>query len=231
MSELEPVSEPAGDAAHRAPAGIEATRLIAVRHGETAWNVEARLQGQLDIPLNERGQAQARRAAQSLAEDRPDVVVSSDLARAHATAQAIASFNGCPLFLEPGLRERSFGSFEGLTHGEVAQRWPEASQRWRSRDPDFAPGDGESLRVFFDRCIAATLRVVQAHAGKTIVLVAHGGVLDCLYRAARRVDLDAPRIWQLDNAAINRLLHTDSGLMLVGWNDTCHLDDPALDEL
>ena len=138
----------------------EATRLIAVRHGETAWNVEARLQGQLDIPLNERGQAQARRAAQSLAEDRPDVVVSSDLARAHATAQAIASFNGCPLFLEPGLRERSFGSFEGLTHGEVAQRWPEASQRWRSRDPDFAPGDGESLRVFFDRCIAATLRVI-----------------------------------------------------------------------
>ena len=63
------------------------------------------------------------------------------------------------------------------------------------------------------------------------MLVAHGGVLDCLYRAATRVDLDAPRIWQLDNAAINRLLHTDSGLTLVGWNDTLHLDDPALDEL
>jgi len=222
----------AGADAHVAPSpSIEATRLIAVRHGETAWNVEARLQGQIDIPLNERGQAQARRAARSLAEDRPDVVVSSDLSRAHATAQAIASFNECPLVLEPGLRERSFGSFEGLTHHEVAERWPEASQRWRSRDPDFAPGDGESLRVFFDRCIAATLRVVEAHAGKTIVLVAHGGVLDCLYRAARRVDLDAPRIWQLDNAAINRLLHTDSGLMLVGWNDTLHLDQPALDEL
>jgi len=219
-------AEPTGHAA-----GIEATRLIAVRHGETAWNLEARLQGQIDIPLNERGQVQARRAARSLAEDRPDVVVSSDLSRAHATAQAIATFNDCPLFLEPGLRERSFGSFEGLTHQEVAERWPEASQRWRSRDPDFAPGDGESLRVFFDRCIAATLRIVEAHAGKTIVLVAHGGVLDCLYRAARRVDLDAPRIWQLDNAAINRLLHTDSGLMLVGWNDTLHLDHPALDEL
>jgi probable phosphoglycerate mutase len=213
------------------PAGIDATRLIAVRHGETAWNVEARLQGQLDIPLNERGLDQARRAAQSIAEERPDLVVSSDLARAHATAQAIASFTGCPLILEPGLRERSFGNFEGLTHGEVAQRWPEASQRWRSRDPDFAPGEGESLRVFFDRCIAATLRIIEAHAGKTIVLVAHGGVLDCLYRAATRVDLDAPRIWQLDNAAINRLLHTDSGLTLVGWNDTLHLDDPALDEL
>ena len=210
---------------------MEATRLIAVRHGETAWNVEARLQGQLDIPLNERGADQARRAARSLADDRPDVVVSSDLARARATAEAIASFNQVPLFLDAGLRERSFGSFEGMTHNEVAQRWPEQSQRWRSRDPDFAPGDGESLRVFFERCVEATLRIAEAHAGKTIVLVAHGGVLDCLYRAASRVDLDAPRIWQLDNAAINRMLHTESGLTLVGWNDVGHLADPALDEV
>jgi probable phosphoglycerate mutase len=209
----------------------DATRLIAVRHGETAWNVEARLQGQLDIPLNDRGHDQARRTAESLADDRPDVVITSDLARAHATAQAIATFNECPLMLDPGLRERSFGSFEGLTHTEVAQRWPDQSQRWRSRDPDFAPGDGETLRVFYDRCVKATLRIAEAHAGKTVVLVAHGGVLDCLYRAASRVDLDAPRIWQLDNAAINRLLHTESGLTLVGWNDTGHLDDPALDEL
>lgn len=208
----------------------EATRLIAVRHGETAWNVEARLQGQIDVPLNERGEAQARRAARSLAEDKPDVVVSSDLARARATAEAIASFNQAPLFLDPALRERSFGSFEGLTHTEVEQLWPEQSQRWRSRDPDFAPGDGETLRVFFERCVEATLRIAEEHAGKTIVLVAHGGVLDCLYRAASRVDLDAPRIWQLGNAAINRMLHTDSGLTLVGWNDVGHLADPALDE-
>jgi probable phosphoglycerate mutase len=209
----------------------EATRLIAVRHGETAWNVEARLQGQLDIPLNERGADQARRAARSLAEDRPDVVVSSDLARARATAEAIAAFNQVPLFLDPGLRERSFGSFEGMTHTEVEQRWPEQSKRWRSRDPDFAPGDGESLRIFFERCVEATLRIAEEHAGKTIVLVAHGGVLDCLYRAASRVELDAPRIWQLDNAAINRMLHTDSGLTLVGWNDVGHLNDRALDEI
>ena len=209
----------------------EATRLIAVRHGETAWNVEARLQGQLDIPLNERGEEQARRAARSLADDRPDVVVSSDLARARATAEAIAAFNQVPLFLDPALRERSFGSFEGLTHTEVDQRWPEQSQRWRSRDPDFAPGDGETLRVFFGRCVEATLRIAEEHAGKTIVLVAHGGVLDCLYRAASRVELDAPRIWQLDNAAINRMLHTDSGLTLVGWNDVGHLNDRALDEI
>jgi 2,3-bisphosphoglycerate-dependent phosphoglycerate mutase len=211
----------------------EATRLIAVRHGETAWNVEARLQGQLDIPLNERGLEQARRTAHWLAEDQPEVVVSSDLARAQATAQAIASFNRIPLELDPGLRERSFGGFQGMTHSEVAERWPELSARWKSRDPEYAPGgDGESLTAFYERCIAATLRIAERHAGKTVVLVAHGGVMDCLYRAATRVPLDAPRIWQLDNAAINRLLHTSSGLTMVGWNDTSHLDvgAPTLDE-
>ncbi len=210
----------------------EATRLICVRHGETAWNVEARLQGQLDIPLNDRGREQARRTAHWLAEDRPDVVVSSDLVRAQATASAIATFNRCPLELDPGLRERSFGSFQGLTHTEVAERWPAQAARWKTRDPEFAPGDGESLTVFFARCLEATLRIAEAHAGKTVVLVAHGGVLDCLYRAAARVPLDAPRIWSLDNAAINRLLFTSSGLTLVGWNDTSHLDAgaPTLDE-
>src|ERR1700761_5828909 len=213
----------------------EATRLIAVRHGETAWNVEARLQGQLDIPLNERGLEQARRTAHWLAEDCPDVVVSSDLARAQATAQAIASFNRIPLELDAGLRERSFGGFQGMTHTEVAERWPELSAQWKSRDPEFAPGmdgDGESLKAFYARCLAATLRIAERHAGRTVVLVAHGGVMDCLYRAATRVPLDAARNWQLGNAAINRLLHTCSGLTLVGWNDTGHLDvgAPVLDE-
>ena len=89
-----------------------------------------------------------------------------------------------------------------------------------------------SLTAFYARCIEATLRIAERHEGKTVVLVAHGGVMDCLYRAATRVPLDAPRIWQLDNAAINRLLHTSSGLTLVGWNDTSHLDvgAPTLDE-
>ena len=172
----------------------EATRLIAVRHGETAWNVEARLQGQLDIPLNERGLEQARRTAHWLAEDSPEVVVSSDLARAQATAQAIANFNRIPLELDPGLRERSFGSFQGMTHIEVAERWPELSKRWKSRDPEFAPGDGESLSVFYARCIEATLRIAERHVGRTVVLVTHDDVIDCLYRAATRVPLDAPRI-------------------------------------
>jgi len=209
------------------------TRLILVRHGETAWNVEARLQGQLDIPLNPRGLEQARLTAEALAHDAPDLVISSDLSRARQTAEAIAAHTGRPLQTDPALRERHFGLYQGMTHGEVSARWPEDAVRWRSRDPDFRPGgEGESLRMFHARCVDALMRIGQAHAGRTVVVVAHGGVLDCLYRAASRVEIDAPRSWSLDNAAINRLLYTSSGLTLVGWNDTHHLDGLAavLDE-
>jgi probable phosphoglycerate mutase len=208
----------------------EVTRLIVVRHGETDWNVEGRLQGQLDVPLNDRGLEQARRTASALDDDAPQVVVSSDLARARQTAEAISLRFGLPLSTDPGLRERSFGRFQGMTHTEVAERWPDDALRWRRREPAFAPGDGESLEVFHPRCVEAALRAARAHPGRTIVLVAHGGVLDCLYRAASRIPLDAPRSWALDNAAINRLLYTGSGLTLVGWNDVHHLADPALDE-
>src|ERR1700710_2332234 len=118
----------------------EATRLIAVRHGETAWNVEARLQGQLDIPLNERGLEQARRTAHWLAEDHPPRGVPSDPAAAPATPAANRRVHRTPLELDAGLRERSFGGFQGMTHTEVAERWPDLSARWKSRDPDYRPG-------------------------------------------------------------------------------------------
>lgn len=212
----------------------EVTRLIAIRHGETAWNTERRLQGQLDIPLNALGERQAARLAEALRHEGLDAVVASDLGRAWRTAQALAGPLGLPLYPEPGLRERAFGEMQGHTYEEIEARWPEWAARWKARDPGFAaPGGGESLAGFYARCVASAERVAEAFAGRAVALVCHGGVLDCLYRAAARVPLDAPRTWQLGNAAVNRLLHTPQGLMLVGWNDHSHLDgldDPALDE-
>lgn len=210
----------------------EATRLIAIRHGETAWNAERRLQGQLDIPLNALGLRQAARLADALRHEGLDAVVSSDLGRAWQTAQAVAGPLGLPLTPEPGLRERAFGVMEGHTYDEIEARWPEYAARWKARDADFAaPEGGESLRGFYARCVASVEDVAQAFAGQTLALVCHGGVLDCLYRAATRMPLDASRTWQLGNAAVNRLLYTPQGLTLVGWNDQSHLDGLALDEL
>lgn len=205
----------------------QATRVLAIRHGETAWNVDTRIQGQLDIPLNDTGRWQASRVAQALADEGLSQVYSSDLLRAYETAQALGQAVGLPVQRDAGLRERGFGAFEGLTYKEIEARWPEDSERWRRREPDFGPGGGEPLRVFFERCIGTARRLAERHPGETIALVAHGGVMDCLYRAAARIDLQAPRSWLLGNASVNRLLYTSEGFTLVGWSDTQHLDaDP-----
>lgn len=211
---------------------MQATRIIAVRHGETAWNVGNRVQGHLDIPLNSVGREQAARLGQALVSETVDAIYASDLWRAWDTAHAIASATGRTsarrVKLEEGLRERRLGAFEGKTFTEIEALWPDASRRWRQREPDFAPDDGgESLLVFRARVLEALTRLAAQHTGSQIVLVAHGGVMDVLYRHATGQDLQAKRTWALGNAAINRLLWSEQGLALVGWADTQHLDSMA----
>ncbi len=209
-----------------------ATRIIAVRHGETDWNVEARIQGQLDIGLNDKGRWQAQRAARALAEESVDALYSSDLSRACTTAQAIAEHATRPLKVQThiGLRERAFGKFEGQTYTAITEQWPEEARLWRIRDPDFAPVGGESPVQVLARVARTVDEIASHHLGEQIVLVSHGGVLDMLYRLATQQSVRAPRTWELGNAAINRLLWTPEGLTLVGWSDTQHLDGAQRDE-
>jgi 2,3-bisphosphoglycerate-dependent phosphoglycerate mutase len=210
---------------------MQATRIIAIRHGETAWNVDARIQGQLDIPLNDNGRWQAERLARALAaSDAVAAVYCSDLLRAWDTAQSIAQAMGLESRTDPGLRERSFGRFEGRTFAELEQQSPEQTALWRQRDPHWAPPGGESLQQVRERVSRTIDTLAARHTGEQIVLVAHGGVLDALYRIALALDIRAPRTWQLGNASINRLLWTPQGLGVVGWSDTAHLDDEWQDE-
>ena len=99
--------------------------------------------------------------------------------RAADTARAIGQAAGVPVNLDVALRERHFGELEGLTHDEINTRWPEQARRWRGRDPDYGPQGGETLKDFHARCVGALTRLAQRHPGQTVVLVAHGGVLDC----------------------------------------------------
>ena len=211
---------------------MQATRILAIRHGETAWNVATRIQGQLDIPLNETGQWQAAQLARHLAaQEEIDAIYTSDLLRAYATAQAIGHAVDVPLQTHPGLRERGFGDFQARTFAEIETSLPEESIRWRKRDPHWEPpGGGESLLTLRERVLQTVDTLAAAHLGRNIVLVAHGGVMDILYRAATRLDLQAPRTWNLTNTAVNRLLWTPQGLSLVGWADTSHIDESARDE-
>lgn len=209
----------------------DVTRVIALRHGETDWNIATRIQGQLDIGLNAAGREQARRLGAALATQGLDAIYASDLVRASDTGHAVALEAGLRLQIDAGLRERAFGVFEGLTFAEIEVRYPDEARRWRQRDPAFGPPGGETLTAFYVRAVGAVAALAARHRGEHIAIVAHGGVLDALYRAATRVSLNAPRTWLVGNASINRLLATDAGFVLVGWADDAHLDGVALDEL
>jgi len=204
---------------------LQVTRILAVRHGETAWNRDTRIQGHTDIDLNGHGRWQAGRLAHALREEPIAAVYASDLSRARETAQAVARLHSRPVQTHTGLRERGFGRFEGHTWAELEDRFPAEALAWRKRVPDFAPPGGESLLQLQSRVEAAVTELASRHPGEQILLVAHGGVLDILYRAATRLELQAPRSWELPNTAVNRLLWSPEGLSLVGWADTSHLQD------
>ncbi len=215
------------------PDPVEATRLIVLRHGETTWNQDTRIQGHTDIELNDTGRWQATQLARALSDEPLAAVYASDLKRAHATGQAVAHAQGMHVTAEPALRERCFGALEGLTWADIETLHPAHALAWRSRVPDWAPpGGGESLTVLRERILMAVNALALRHPGEQIALVAHGGVLDIIYRAATGLDLQSPRSWLLKNAAINRVLWTPQSLTLVGWGDVAHLETAAtsLDE-
>lgn len=210
----------------------EAATLLLIRHGETAWNAEHRIQGRLDVPLSTTGIWQTRQLTQRLADEPIDAVISSDLARAWMTGAPLAEARGLELIAEPRLRERVFGIFEGKTLDEIAAQHPQELQAWRARDVDWRVPEGESGTEFIARVLAALHDIVQAHEGRTVAVVSHGGVLDVVYRNARALAWDAPRGHQMLNASINRLQARAAPLQLeiLFWGDVAHLDQ-ARDEL
>jgi len=212
------------------------TELILIRHGETAWNAEKRLQGHLDIPLNEEGLRQAAALGAALADEGLDAIVSSDLQRALQTAQAVADRAGLPVQVDRGLRERCFGAFEGLLYGEIGERYPEAHAAWKARDRHARYPAGvhvaETLDEFFRRVVGTIERLVQGRGWRKVALVTHGGVLDCIYRAASdRIDFAAPRDFDILNASINRVRWTPQGMQILQWADVAHLSPAVLDEI
>lgn len=210
--------------------GLSITRLCLVRHGETDWNAERRLQGHIDIPLNATGVAQAAAAANALPGATFSACYSSDLLRALHTAQAACRALGLEARTLPALRERHYGHFQGLTYHEAASRHADDYARFEARDPDFAfPGGGESLRGFAERIQACLTDIVARHPGETVLVVTHGGVLDVAHRIAARKPLAAPRDFTIPNAALNWIRH-DGEWSLESWADLRHLHG-ARDEL
>ena len=201
------------------------TQLILIRHGETPWNRERRMQGHVDTALSDTGRAQAAALASRLAATDFSGLYSSDLARARDTAHAIAELTGHAIVAERRLRERAFGIFEGLTYHEIADRYPEAFARFEARDPDYVVPGGESARAFWARCLGCLGEIGERHAGAAVVVVTHGLVLDAIYRAAHGLPHDQPRPVPLVNASINVFAYSAGTWQMESWGDVGHLDE------
>lgn len=211
------------------------TKIVLIRHGETAWNAERRLQGHIDIALNDEGERQAQALARALAGEHFDAIYASDLQRAFQTASAVAALQGMPVTADPALRERCYGGFEGLLYAEIEQRYPRQFAAWQARDIDGDMPDGvrvaETFRQFYARCVHAFTAIAARHPGQTLALVAHGGVLECAYRAALGLSLETPRDFPVRNASINRFAMQDGVLALTSWGEIEHLRCDVLDEM
>lgn len=203
------------------------TRLCIVRHGETDWNAGKRIQGQIDIPLSSLGHAQARATGNALKNEGFAAIYSSDLLRAKQTAEATAHiaphFSQVPVRLHSGLRERHFGLLQGLTYEEAMARHPLAYAQHRGRNPHFVPAGGESLLDLAARLAETFDEIVRAHAGESVLLFTHGGVLDIVYRQATAMSLEAPRNFAIPNCAINWVEVLGSGWTLLSWAERDHL--------
>jgi len=202
------------------------TELLFIRHGETDWNRQQRFQGQIDVPLNAMGEQQAARVALRLAADPHDVLVASDLQRARQTARAVGEpWRQAPI-LHPGFREQHFGVLEGLDVPTIKAQHADLWQRWLEHRGDFAlPGGGESLAQFHARVLAAVRELAEAHAGRRIAVVTHGGVLDMLWRTAHGLPIAGLRTCEIPNTGLNRLHWRGGTLVIETWGDATHLTD------
>ncbi len=199
------------------------TELLLIRHGETLWNQQGRMQGQHDSPLTALGLQQARQLARRLKDVAFTALYASDLGRAHQTARCIADATGHEIVADRDLRERSFGIFEGLTNDEIKARYPDDYAPFARRDPDYAMPRGESAAAFRKRCVDCLESLARLHPDARIVVVTHGLVLDALYRVASRMAYDVPRGFPLLNCSVNTFRHGPQGWHAVSVCDVTHL--------
>ena len=202
---------------------MERTQVIIVRHGETEWNLKLIRQGHLDSPLTERGLAQAKALAERLMRERFTTLYSSDLGRAVQTAQLIAHATGHAIITDPRLRERHLGVFQGLSGDEIQRRFPSEYKLHRTVGPTYVIPGGESVEQQVARNIAYLTELAGKHAGETVVVVTHGGVLSGLFRHTFSIPFAAPRRFDFTNAGLNVFNYEDGNWFLQTWGDVSHL--------
>lgn len=206
--------------------------FLVIRHGETEWNRQGKIQGFLDSPLTKLGIAQARAAAKSLKGFTCHALYSSDLSRAIQTAAFIASELQVKVTPEARLRERNLGVMQGLSLDEIKIHYPEVARKFIAKDLDYVFPGGESFRQTYERSVAIFKEIAANHQNEQIVVVTHGGILDNLFRMVLNIPLNIPRKYSLKNTSINKFSVTDGEWRLETWGDVHHLENvEAMDDI
>jgi len=196
-----------------------------VRHGETDWNASQRIQGHRDVPLNDRGLAQAEAVGRYFVGRHINALYCSDLVRAQQTARPIAGALNLQAMHNADLRERNYGRCEGLTREQLVTDYLEDAHALKARDPDYVLPGGESLNQHRQRIFTCLEQLIACHAGQTVVVVTHGGVLDLIYRHTTGMALDKPRNFPIPNAGINLLTVNNGQWSIQLWAETTHLGE------
>ncbi|KAK8685878.1 hypothetical protein V6N13_124910 [Hibiscus sabdariffa] len=197
--------------------------IVVVRHGETEWNADGRIQGHLDVELNEAGKQQAVLVADRLSkEPKISAVYSSDLKRALVTAETIAArCGGLEVITDPDLRERNLGDLQGIVFREASKLSPKAHKAFLScRTDQDIPGGGESLDRLFQRCTSSLQRIGKKHKGERVVVVSHGGVIRSLYQRACPNGKSGGKVL---NTSVNIFHLSDEEWTIKSWGDVSHL--------
>jgi len=201
---------------------------MAIRHGETVWNAEARFQGHGDSPLTETGRKQVAALGRRMQDIRFDALISSDLGRTQETASIISEFTGHSVEIDSRLRERNYGMLEGLTIQEIKSRYSEVLNHLIADDPDYIVPEGESYRQHYQRNIAFIEELLTTRAGSNVAIVAHGGVLESIFRYVARLPLDHPRCIIAGNASLSIITHGNyygtARWVIETWGDVGHLN-------
>ena len=204
------------------------TTLLAIRHGETVWNEENRFQGHGDSSLTQAGRNQISALGRRMAKIQFDTLISSDLGRARETASIVAGYTGHSVEVDSRLRERNYGVLEGLTVNEIKARYPDVLQKLKNASPDYIIPEGESHRQHYRRNVEFIEESLAKRSGATIAVVAHGGVLDSIFRHVTHLPLDQPRCFITLNASLTIITHGDfygsSRWVIETWGDVGHLD-------
>ena len=192
---------------------MDKTVLILIRHGETIWNTQLRMQGSLDSDLTPKGESQIKSLGEWMKEVPFDYLYCSDSGRARKTAEAISKYTGHKLNFDKRLREKNLGIFEGLTSEEARERYPETFQLFKTAGASYVIDEGESTQQLLDRALEAIEKIRIRHPQKVAVLVTHGGVVRVLMKHVLGVPLDTPTQFMISNTGIFRLVWRDKWIV------------------